>query len=69
MQIQNLKEGQTFKLPGKRTFHTIKHISELNGEGIPEQHRGKMLVVTDRCKQFVLDKELDIPESRILHPE
>lgn len=56
-----LGTGMQFKLPGKRKFRTVAKKHQLGtGDNIPAEHKGKLLVITDECKQFILDKEQEV---------
>lgn len=56
-----LKRGSSFKLSGKRKFRVINKIYPLgSGANIFPEHRNKILVITEQCKQFILDKEQEV---------
>lgn len=61
MKAKDLKEGDSFKLPGKRKYRQISVIRHLgHEETIPGEHRGKLLIVMSDCRQMILNPERDI---------
>ncbi len=61
MKITELKHGDKFKLPGQRNFRTFNCSHDLgNDEKIPADHRGKMLVILDNCRQMIVDKDEEL---------
>ena len=59
--VKDLRLGQQFKIKGWRKFRTVSFITQIeNREGIPEEHRGKMLVMAFYCKHMILDPETEI---------
>lgn len=54
--VQNLKEGNEFKLHGQRKWRNVRKIIHL----LPEPHKGCTLIIYDDCKQMVLPPEVDV---------
>lgn len=53
--IESLKPGQRFKICNQRKFRTFLKAKSLLGENVLEEHRGKILVVLDNCRQMICD--------------
>lgn len=64
MKVTELKKGDLFKIGKQRKFRIFLSGTILNGDNIPEQHKGKLLIAfkTDMdsyCKQIVVDPDTE----------
>ena len=56
MKIEDLKEGDKFRMKGQRKFRTyIKHLTLPSTENIPLQHRLSTLIIYDNCRQMIIE--------------
>lgn len=73
MQIQQLEKDYPFKFQeSQKKWRTLKRLHQLpDHEGIPEEHRGKLLVIFDGCRQAILDPtdEVIVDESYLDIPQ
>jgi hypothetical protein len=60
MKFQELKRGQLFKFGKQKNFRQFLDCHLLNGDNIPNEHKGKMLVIYDNCKQMIADPETEV---------
>ncbi|HEY0056307.1 MAG TPA: hypothetical protein VGB63_13200 [Pedobacter sp.] len=61
-----MKFGDQYKIGKQRKFRTVMKLHPLpDGEGIPEEHRGKILIIHDNCGQCVMapDALVDLKED------
>lgn len=60
MKFQELKRGQLFKFGKQKNFRRFLDCHLLNGDNIPTEHKGKLLVIFDNCKQMVVEPEMEV---------
>ncbi len=61
MKAKDLQSGQAFHLPGKRKFRTVKKVFECDPKkGFLDEHKGKLLIVLDDCRQMILDPDTEV---------
>lgn len=55
MTVSILSKGDRFRLEGQRKFRQVANIVPVpDRETTPENHRGKLIVTTTECGQFIL---------------
>lgn len=59
MKIKDLKQGQLFKVGKQKAFRQFMNSRLLVGSNIPSEHKAKLLVVYDNCKQMICDPETE----------
>lgn len=61
MKFQYLIRGQFFRVGKQRNYRRFLSCETLpNDESIPEQHRGKLLVSFDNCKQMICHPDIEV---------
>lgn len=60
MTIQQLNPGDSFKIGNQRKPRVFKRSVLLEGERIPAEHKGKLLVILNDCRQMVLDPDTEV---------
>lgn len=69
MKIQELKRGERFRVGKQKKFREFLDLHLLNGDNIPLEHKGKLLVIYDNCKQMICDPDVDVEvEVNFLEP-
>ena len=58
--VRDLKVNDFFRTPTQRKFRQVKVIHPLGESGSFEAHRGKLLIILENCRQWVLDLETEI---------
>ena len=61
MKAKELQPGQQFKQKGQRKWRTVIKVVDCDIiRGRPVEHKGKLLIVLDDCRQWVIDPETEL---------
>jgi len=60
MLASDLKKGDVFRIPGRRKDQKCTYVNLLEGEKVHPDHRGKLLVCDEKCRQMILDPNQEI---------
>lgn len=60
MKIERLMPGQAFRTGKQTKFRIFRKAVILNGENIPVEHKGKLLVIHDNCKQSIMEPGTEV---------
>jgi hypothetical protein len=64
MNIQDLKDGDKFRIKPQKKWRTFKLCLLLNySEKIPKEHLNKVLVIFDGCKQMIVEPWTEVETS------
>jgi len=67
MKASELKRTMYFRFPNQRKYRYCLEVRELPfTENIPEEYRGKMLIVYNNCKQCITNKDQEIEITELL---
>ena len=55
VEIKDVKPGELFKFKNQRYFRLLMNSVFLDGDNIPEHHKNKLLVIVQRCRQYVVE--------------
>ena len=60
MKIQELKHGNLFRFGKQKNFRRFLQCDLLNGENISPEHKGKLVVYYDNCKEMFCDPNTEV---------